>query len=222
MWKFLKDNPFVVGAVTGSLAAYLLGLLVSHFRREKRWLGYQVTSRTIVQKGHSKVSMKFDGSDIVRLDSHTVHVRNIGNRALVELPVRLKCGNEGRIVEYEIRVPDGATFKANVENDRDLVVAVDLLNPGEAFVVGLTAADAPGGTVDVVARGEYLELREIGNHQSTDDLLEILMPRMPFGKLWLDLYRLSNARSRPRALSAIAAQPGVAPDDRSPSAPARR
>ena len=43
MFDFIQANPFVVGALTGSLAAYLLGLLVSYWRREKRWLGYSVT-----------------------------------------------------------------------------------------------------------------------------------------------------------------------------------
>jgi hypothetical protein len=82
MWDFLKANPFIVGALTGSLAAYLLGLLVSYIHREKRWLGYSVSSRNIVQKGHSKLEMKYDGRDIVRLDSHAIQLRNIGNRPL--------------------------------------------------------------------------------------------------------------------------------------------
>jgi hypothetical protein len=84
MWKFVTENPFVVGALTGSLATYLLQLLVGFFRREKRWLRYSVNSRTIVDRGHSKLEMRFTGGgkqrEVKRLDSHAVLVRNIGNR----------------------------------------------------------------------------------------------------------------------------------------------
>ncbi len=197
MWEFLKANPFVVGALTGSLAAYLLGLVVSHLRREKRWLGYSVSSRNIVQRGHSKLAMKYGGRDIVRLDSHTIHLRNIGNRPLVRLPVCLECLDGGQIVEHESMVPHGATYTASLEAQGRLVVTVDLLNPGEAFTVGLTVADAERGQVNVVARGELLEVKDIGERASTEELLQVLMPHVPFvGTLWLALFNLLRSRRR--------------------------
>jgi hypothetical protein len=196
MWDFLKANPFMVGALTGSVAAYLLGLLVSYLRREKRWLGYSVSSRNIVERGHSKLAMKYDGRDIIRLDSHTIQLRNIGNRPLVGLPIRLECVSGGEIVDHEMNVPEGATYTASPDSTARLVVTVDLLNPGEAFTVGLTVADAKEGRVKVVARGELLEVKEIGERANTEELLEILIPRLPFGNLLLDLYRLLQPRLR--------------------------
>jgi hypothetical protein len=98
MWQFLKDNSFVAGALSGSLAAYLLGLLVSHLRREKRWLGYSIESRNIVKAGDSRISMKFENRDIRRLDSHTVIIRNIGNRPLAKVPVRIVASEGVEIV----------------------------------------------------------------------------------------------------------------------------
>ena len=89
MWEFIKDNPYVVGAVTGSLATYLLGLLVSHLKRDKRWLGYSITSRNVVQAGPKKLALTYDGKPVSRLDSHTVAFRNIGNRPLGALPVKV-------------------------------------------------------------------------------------------------------------------------------------
>ena len=196
-WEFIKSNPFVVGALTGSLAAYLLGLLVAYLRRDKRWLGFSVSSRNIVQGGHSKLAMKYDERDIVRLDSHTVQVRNIGNRALAKLPVRIESRNGGEIVEHELNAPEGAMFPVVMDGSNCLVITVELLNPGEAFSVGLTVADSRTGEVAVVARAEYLQVKAIGDFLATDDLLDILMPRIPFvGSLMLDLYRLSRAKAR--------------------------
>jgi hypothetical protein len=197
MWEFLKSNPFVVGALSGSLAAYLIGLVVSYLRREKRWLGYSVSSRNIVYGGHSKLTMKYDGKDIVRLDSHTVVIRNIGNRPLVKLPIRIECINGGGIVEHELHAPDGASCVAASDGSGKLVVTTDLLNPGEVVTIGLTVADAKEGEIKVIARGEFLEVKKIGERADTAELLEALMPHLPFiGSLMFDLYRLSRPRRR--------------------------
>ena len=197
MWDFLKANPFVIGALTGSLAAYLLGLVVSHFRREKRWLGYSVSSRNIVQRGHTKLAIKYDGKDIVRLDSHAITIRNIGNRPLVNLPIRIESIDGGGIVEHELRAPDGAACTATTDAPGRLIVNTDLLNPGEVVAVGVTIADSKEGEVKVVARGELLEVKEIGERADTAELLEVLMPHLPFfGSLLSDLYRVSRPKRR--------------------------
>lgn len=117
MWEVLKDNPFIVGALSGSLAAYLLGLLVSYLRREKRWFGYSIESRSIVKAGDERVSMKFEGRDIRRLDSHTVLIRNTGNRAeptarhLLEAPFALRARRppRGRLLLLPRRKQHAAT-----------------------------------------------------------------------------------------------------------------
>ena len=193
MWDFLKDNPFLVGALSGSLAAYLLGLLVSHLRREKRWLGYSVSSRNIVQQGHSKLSMMYDGKQIVRLDSHTVAIRNIGNRPLLKLPVQIHSQGGGEIVEHELHAPEGASCSATPDGAGKVIVSTDLLNPGEVVTIGLTVADSMDGKVNVIARGELLEVKEIGDRADTDELLEALMPHVPFfGRLFFDLYLITK------------------------------
>lgn len=197
MWDFLAANPFLVGALTGSLASYLLGLFVSHLRREKRWLGYSVSSRNIVQRGHTKLAIRYDAKDIVRLDSHAITVRNIGNRPLVNIPVRIECTDGGEIVEHELRSPDGAVTAVTTEGPGTLVVRTDLVNPGEVVVVGVTIADSKIGQLKVVARGELLEVREIGERADTEELLEALLSYMPFfGGLWFELYRLSRRGRR--------------------------
>jgi hypothetical protein len=196
MWDFLKANPFVVGALSGSLAAYLLGLLVSYLRRDKRWLGYSVSSRNIVHRGHTKLAMKYDGRDIVRLDSHTIVLRNIGNRPLIQQPVRVECVGGGEIVELALHAPDGAACTPQYDGLGALVVTADLLNPGEVVTIGLTVADASVGDIKVVARGELLQVKQIGERADTTELLQALLPHLPFGGLLFDVYRISRPQLR--------------------------
>jgi hypothetical protein len=160
MWQFLRDNPFVVGALSGSMATYLLGLLVSHIRREKRWLGYSVESRNIVRAQDSRLSMKFENRDIRRLDSHTVLIRNIGNRPLTNLPVRVVASNGAHIVEHDLDPPDGASFQVQQPTPNEINVACDLLNPGEAAAVGVTVADSPDDDLRVMVRAEGVDCEE--------------------------------------------------------------
>jgi hypothetical protein len=196
MWDFLRANPFVVGALSGSLAAYLLGLLVSHLRRDKRWLGYSVNSRNIVQRGHSKLAIQYDGKSIARLDSHAIVLRNIGNKPLVQLPVRIEALGDGAVVESEVHGPEGAKCPSVVDGTAAIVVTSDLLNPGEVVTIGLTVADASRSEVKVVARGELLQVKEIGVRADTAELLEALLPHAPLGALLFDVYRFLKGPRR--------------------------
>lgn len=171
MLEFFRNNPFVVGALSGSLAAYLLGLVISHFRREKRWLGYQVASRNVVRSGHTKISVRYEGREVHRIDSHAITLRNIGNRPLTNLPVSLVLEGSGTIIEFEVNVPEGSNTTASLDGTTKVAVRVDLLNPGESIQVGLTIADGNEARVRVVARAELLELRELS---SASDLLEFI------------------------------------------------
>jgi hypothetical protein len=196
MWEFVRQNPFVAGALSGSLAAYLLGLLVSYWRRDKRWLGFSLTSRNVVQAGPKKLALTYDGKLIQRLDSHTVLFRNIGNRPLGVLPVKVQCTGGGTILEHELSTPDGASFSSTAAADH-ITINVDLLNPGETFSVGLTVADSsPASGVKAIARAEYLELREIGERANTVDLLQALLPHLFLGNVILDIYKISSRRRR--------------------------
>lgn len=189
MWEFLKDNAFVVGAFTGSLAAYLLGLLVSYWRREKRWLGFSVTSRMIVEKGHPDLSLRYKNRDIERLHSHAVAIRNIGNRPLTKQIVRVELPRGGEIVSHELDKPRGADFTTSTLDNRTLVVDCDLLNPGEIFIVGLTVVDSPDGELAVTARGENLVCKQISETVNTEELLDVLASTSGVTRVALELSR---------------------------------
>ena len=80
MWDFIQQNSFVVGALSGGLAAHLLSLLINFFTREKKKKGYSIASRFIVEKGHKDLVIHYKGQEIERLLSHQVIIRNTGNR----------------------------------------------------------------------------------------------------------------------------------------------
>src|SRR5258708_37277015 len=190
MWDFIKQNPFVTGALSGSLAAYLLGLFVTYLRREKKWLGYSVESRIVALKGHTKLKMKFEDRDIERLDSHTVVLRNIGNKALTKQIITIELAGGGEIVEVKLKGPTGGAI-AEDRQKSSLTLTPDLLNPTEQVEVELTSADTPHGDVNVLARGEYLQVRSLSSIDIDPELVVGALKAVPFtGNLMAAMYRL--------------------------------
>jgi hypothetical protein len=186
--QFLRENSFIVGALSGSMAAYLLGLLISFLRREKRRLVYSVESRSIVKVGDSRISIKFENRDIQRLDSHIVIIRNIGNRALTALPIQIVLKDSGQIVEYEVLPPDGANYQVQQLTSGQINLICDLLNPGEAAGVGLTVADSTDdGEVRVLARAEGLTVRRIGERSTSTELLDLFLESSSITKAVIDI-----------------------------------
>ena len=100
------------------------------------------------------------------------------------------------ILDHELTTPDGAAFESNLQGDA-ITITIDLLNPGETFTVGLTVADSPATHgIKAVARAEFLELWEIGDSANTSELLEAILPHVFYGRLVLDLYKISSRRQR--------------------------
>jgi hypothetical protein len=175
MWEFIQQNSFVVGAFTGGLAAYLLSLVVNYLTREKKMLAYSVASRKIVERGHKDLAITYRNQPIERLYSHQVVVRNAGNRALKELPIRMSCKN-GKFVESELTVPDGASFNlVSDDTGQTVIVHCDLLNKGESFSVGLTAVDTSSDKISVTARAENLVCKELSESSSFPELIDLIV-----------------------------------------------
>jgi hypothetical protein len=173
--EFFKEYGFVVGALTGSLAAYLLGLLVSHFRREKRWLGFSIDSRNIVRAEHSDLSISFKGHPIAGLDSHTVLLRNVGNRPLTRIPVKIVADQTAMILEQKMRCPDGIDITGGACGGSEILFGIDLLNQKETVRFDLTVSDSLTGELNMISRMEGVRLIELNSRSiSTDDMIHIL------------------------------------------------
>ncbi len=197
MLEFLQQYPFVIGALSGSLAAYLLGLIVSHLRREKRWLGFAISSRVIVERGHPDLVLTYKGRSIERLHSHAVKVRNIGNRALKTQAVRIATLDGSEIVAHELEQPGNANFSIEIPDRSTLLVMIDLLNPGEGFKVGVTVIDSSDGEIEASARGEYLVCKQMSDEANIDDLLNAIAGISAINRLMVELMRLLLKGVRP-------------------------
>lgn len=138
--------------------------------------------------------MKYDDREIKRLDSHGIVLRNIGNRPLTNLPVRIES-LQGEIVEHELMPPEGANFTQTFENGLLLIIC-DLLNPGEVATVGLTVADSDDGIIKVIARAQNLQIKEIGQQLDTDELLDALTAPFLVTRAVLDVYRFLMKTTR--------------------------
>ena len=163
MADFFKEHGFVVGALTGSLASYLLGLLVSHFRREKRLLGFAIDSRNIVRASHSDLSMAFKGQSINILDSHTVLLKNVGNRPLTNVPVRIVADQAALILEQTTKSPDGVSITAERQNGAEFSFVIDLLNQQETVIFGFTVSDSVTGKLKLISRMEGVQLVDLND-----------------------------------------------------------
>lgn len=165
MLEFLRQNPFLVGALTGSLAAYTLGLGVNYLLRRKKWLGYFVSGRRIAERRNPRLVIRYEDRDIDRIHSYTVTLRNIGNVALRDVPVTIQCASPAEVVECEVTAPPGARFTSTIEKPGTVLLHCDLLNRGERAVVGLTTVNSPGvrPSEDIVlaARQEDLDVRKL-------------------------------------------------------------
>ena len=125
-----------------------------------------------------------------------VTLRNIGNRPLLDLPIRIISPGGGEIVEHEVNAPQGAKFRSSLEESSQLLIECDLLNPGEEFSVGLTISDSANSRLDVTARAEYLEVKEASERIDKRELFEVVRPYIPFGRLMRDLYDVYTRRRR--------------------------
>jgi hypothetical protein len=156
-----QTSPFLIGALTGSVPSYLLGLLVGWLRRERLLLGFAITSSHAVKKGLQNLHAIYDRMPVSGLDSHEIVLQNIGNRPLTHLPVRIQSEPGSKIVAVEIQPPHGAAPAHESSNDCTAIVKIDLLNPRESLIVRLTVANASALTLAVTARAENLSVRRI-------------------------------------------------------------
>jgi hypothetical protein len=157
----LEASQFLIGALTGSVPSYLLGLLVGWIRRERLLLGFAITSSHAVKKGLRNLHAIYDHMPVSNLDSHEIVLRNIGNRPLTNLPVRIQSEPGSKIVAVEIRPPHGAAPAYELGHDCKAIVRIDLLNPRESLIVRLTVANASALTLAVTARAENLSVRRM-------------------------------------------------------------
>lgn len=189
VWEFMQQNSFLVGAVTGSLATFILGEIVKYYRREKKTLGYSISSRKIIERGDRDIEIRYKNQEINNIFSNQVTIRNIGNRALKDLPIKIGCDN-GKILENELSSPEGANYTiSNQDNDKSIIINCDLINKGESFHFGFTSINVESEKISVIARGENLTLKEISQDPKLKEILEVISNQTTPAGMLLNLIR---------------------------------
>jgi hypothetical protein len=173
---WIKTNSqFLLVFFSGSVFAFLLGELSKFVTRKKKWFGYSVLTRNIVSVANPDVVIKYKDEATSKLDSITVHCRNIGNEPLTNFPVEIVAGTESRIVDYELTPPKGSRSSIEQPTASSLSIIFDLLHPGEIGEVGLTLINSKDATISVYARVEGVFVKQLSSSASTKRLLLELM-----------------------------------------------
>jgi hypothetical protein len=164
MFEIIKDYQ-LFGFFGGSVAAYFINMLVQHLRRPKILLGYSVSWHRAVEEGNQGLVVLYKGREIQRLHYFNILLVNIGNRALRDIPVTIKCTSPAEIVEHEVVAPLGANFVTNLSQPSTLYVTCDLLNIKERAEISITVLNglnkSKHDAILVAARHEDMQFVEI-------------------------------------------------------------
>ncbi|MBW8042604.1 MAG: hypothetical protein FVQ85_21775 [Planctomycetes bacterium] len=190
MIEFLKENQFLLGIFTGSAAAYILSLFVQWIRRERKILGYSVSSRTITKEKLEELTIKYKNTETKYLHSHSITLSNIGNRPLKDFPVRIECASDGYIFGSEVSAPPGEIFETEIEDPDYITIHCGLLNIGESFTVGLTVLHTPSIGLSLTARQENLKVKQLSQSEIAKDILGALEFSHPIMGLSINLAKI--------------------------------
>ena len=157
----------------GGLVVFLLGQIIDYVRREKRWLGYDLSSRCIIQRDDPELEIFYKKNPVQRAVLHSIRFKNIGNRPLKETPIILHppSGLGGyKAAATSTNLVNCEYFAA----PRGLGVKFDLLNPGEEVSVAFTGFDCPDEKLQIAARQEGVVTKDISGRSRNERLFEIV------------------------------------------------
>lgn len=162
-----------VSFLGGGLVVFLLGQVIDYLRREKRWLGYDLSSRCIIQRDDPEIEIFYKKNPVHRAVLHSIRFKNFGNRPLKDVPIILHppSGLSG----YKAVASSDNLVKCEYFADpRGLGVKFDLLNPGEEALVAFTVFDCPDEKLQIAARQEGVVTKDISGRSRNERLFEII------------------------------------------------
>lgn len=174
MVEFLRDYGTIISALTGGLAGYVLNIIVTHMKRKRKVLGYSIITQSIAKSSRPDLKILWGERPLSSVDAVLLTLRNIGNQPLVHIPVRVETEAGSEILETADTGPLGVEVTPIHESENSHIFTIDLLNPGEVLSLALTVANAGGGLVQLSARAEFLQVREVKTAASTPELLDDL------------------------------------------------
>jgi hypothetical protein len=73
----------------GGVVVFLLTAFKDYITREKKWLAIQQESKCLVHRDDPELNVTYKGKEVFRIVLHNLKFRNVGNRALSNLPLVL-------------------------------------------------------------------------------------------------------------------------------------
>lgn len=156
MLNFLQEYSFLATVLSGALAAYVVGTVTSYLRRKRRVVETTVLTRRLDSE-HPGVEISYGGNRVEGVDLHLVEVHNVGNVAIEDLPIWIRC--RGDILDARAGGPEGSNPVVTQEEANLIQVRQDLLNPVETVRISFTTLDPKGDRPNVVCRQKGLTHR---------------------------------------------------------------
>lgn len=197
MMESIKEYQFLIGALTGSLAAYLLGLLVSFLKRDKLRLTCSIDSRRIAGSERADIKFTYRDQPISYLHSHNMRLVNNGNRSLLNVPIYIKSHVGSKITDIDVYHPVGVKYTKIVGDDIELLITFDMLQPGEYVSIGMTVINSPTETLQISARADKLQFiinsKESFNVESFGvEIMGLVSYSFPYLRQIIDAFRKSG------------------------------
>ena len=158
----------------GGLVVFLLSTIKDYLSRERRWLGAQVDSKCIVHRDDPELQITYKGNEVNRIVLHNIRLRNIGNRALNDLPFILHTPAGLSGYRSAATSPDGVMV-SYFEAPGGLGVKCDLIKPGDEVTIAFSAFDCPNEDLKIILKQANVDLKMMSPVNARDQVLDILI-----------------------------------------------
>lgn len=227
VWSFLSNNNLMATLVSGLLIALVsgaAGFFYSNYTREHKELSYEIDGpiNYLDERTIENITVEVDNQPVPRLIGYNIKVRNSGNTALKDLPVRIVFTSDDPDFKVLKLVPQSPSLTPidptlSLGDGATIDYRVDLLNKDES--ISITALINNSAQVEVFAKSENLELKEEKTDSDTDitdtviliALLSIFITLTNLITMFLDYF--GNRQNRRRRIASAESISGIVLDE---------
>jgi len=164
----------ISGFFGGGVVVFILTTLRDYLKREKKWLAVERDSKCLVQKDDPEIKITYKEKEVSRIILHDLKFRNVGNRALSDLPIILHPPSGMSGYKAMATSSDGVDCEW-FSDKRGLGVKLDLLKPGEEAMVSFSVFDCPDEELKIFAKQEGVEIKDVKDSDSAQNVLDIFI-----------------------------------------------
>jgi hypothetical protein len=158
----------------GGVVVFILTGIKDYMTREKKWLGVQLESKCLVHRDDPELKITYKDKEVSRIVLHNLRFRNLGNRALTDLPLILHPPSGMTGYKAAAGSTDGVSCEYFADA-RGLGVKFDLLKPGDEATVAFSVFDCPDEELKIFVKQENVELKTVSDTDSASNILDIFV-----------------------------------------------